>query len=103
MAFHDLAQRLDNAVYAHLGDSAVLEGRPVSGLFAAPWLEPRYGRHPTGLREPILQVRQADAAGLEPGALVTIHLPAPDGGDYDFVRPEPDGTGLVVLVLRKRL
>lgn len=103
MAFRDLAERLDATVFSHLGDPASLNGRPVSGLFAAPWTQPRYGHNSTSLREPILMVRQTDAAGLEPGALVTINLPAPDGGDYDFVRPEPDGTGLSVLVLRKRI
>lgn len=103
MAFRDLANRLDATVFSHLGDPASLNGRPVTGLFAAPWRQPTYGGHNTNLREPNLTVREADTAGLELGALVTLHLPPPDGGDYDLVRPEPDGTGLLVLVLRKRV
>ncbi|WP_017517045.1 head-tail joining protein [Pseudomonas nitroreducens] len=101
MAFRELANRLDATVFSHLGDPASLNGRTVTGLFAAPWRQPTYGGHNTCLREPVLTVREADAEGLEQGALITLHLPAPDGGDYDFVRPEPDGTGLVVLVLRR--
>ena len=105
MAFRDLVAEVDAVVFETLGDSARIEGRdePVLGMFAAPWLQPKFGKLNTGLREPRFEIRVSDSYGLEPGLLVSIDLPALDGGgDYDLLQLEPSGDGLVALILRMR-
>ncbi|ANI16771.1 hypothetical protein A9C11_23610 [Pseudomonas citronellolis] len=102
--FDDLAREMDDAIFEVLGDTALLPGveQPVLGMFSAPWRDPQVGRLNAQLREPYFVVRPADAALVQEGAVITVQLPAPDGGDYDLVRKEPDGTGLVALLLRPR-
>ncbi|MDL2187296.1 hypothetical protein P5706_24260 [Pseudomonas sp. ChxA] len=105
MAFRDLVAEVDAVVFETLGDSARIEGRdePVLGMFAAPWLQPKFGKLNTGLREPRFEIRVSDSHGLEQGLLVSIDLPALDGGgDYDLLQLEPSGDGLVALILRMR-
>jgi hypothetical protein len=105
MAFRDLIAEVDAVVFETLGDSARIEGRdaPVLGMFAAPWLQPKFGKLNTGLREPRFEIRVSDSHGLEQGLLVSIDLPALDGGgDYDLLQLEPSGDGLVALILRMR-
>jgi hypothetical protein len=105
VAFRDLVAEVDAVVFETLGDSARIEGRdePVLGMFAAPWLQPKFGKLNTGLREPRFEIRVSDSLGLEPGLLVSIDLPALDGGgDYDLLQLEPSGDGLVALILRMR-
>jgi hypothetical protein len=105
MAFRDLIAEVDEVVFETLGDSARIEGRdePVLGMFAAPWLQPKFGKLNTGLREPRFEIRVSDSHGLEQGMLVSIDLPALDGGgDYDLLQLEPSGDGLVALILRMR-
>lgn len=103
MGFRELVAGIDGTVFDTLADSGRVEGRPVKGMFSAPWLGPKMGRLNTGLREPRFTIRVTDAAGIEPGQVVSIELPAEDGGgDYDLVELEPDGTGLVALLLRMR-
>lgn len=105
MAFRDLVAEVDAVVFDTLGDSARIEGRdePVLGMFAAPWLQPKFGKLNTGLREPRFEIRVSDSHGLEQGMLVSIDLPALDGGgDYDLLQLEPSGDGLVALILRMR-
>lgn len=105
MGLRDLIADVDDVIFETLGDSAMIEGRaePVLGMFSAPWKQPQFGKLNTGLREPRFEIRVADSSGLEKGLQVSIDLPALDGGgDYDLLRLEPDGNGLVVLILRKR-
>ena len=102
MSFRDLVSGVDDTVFDTLADSGRVEGRLLKGMFSAPWLGPKMGRLNTGLREPRFTIRVADAAGVEPGQVVSIDLPAPDGGEYDLVELEPDGSGLVALLLRAR-
>ena len=105
MAFRDRVAEVDAVVFETLGDSARIEGRdePVLGMFAAPWLQPKFGKLNTGLREPRFEIRVSDSHGLEQGLLVSIELPALDGGgDYDLLQLEPSGDGLVALILRMR-
>ena len=105
MAFRDLIAEVDAVVFETLGDSARIEGRdePVLGMFAAPWQQPKFGKLNTGLREPRFEIRVSDSHGLEQGLLVSIDLPALDGGgDYDLLQLEPSGDGLVALILRMR-
>jgi hypothetical protein len=101
MGFRDLVCEVDDIVFETLGDSATIEGKLVLGMFSAPWLQPTIGRLNTGLREPSFVMRVGDAAGVDQGQTIGIDLPALDGGgNYTIVRLEPDGAGLVALVLR---
>ncbi|MBA4287415.1 MAG: hypothetical protein C0439_00300 [Pseudomonas sp.] len=105
MGFRDLIADVDAVVFETLGDTARIEGReePVLGMFAAPWLQPKFGKLNTGLREPRFEIRVSDSQGLEQGMLVSVELPALDGGgDYDLIQLEPSGDGLVALILRLR-
>lgn len=105
MSFRDLIDDIDAVVFETLGDTARIEGReePVLGMFAAPWLQPKLGKLNTGLREPRFEIRVSDSDGLVRGLLVSIDLPALDGGgDYDLLQLEPSGDGLVALILRLR-
>ena len=105
MGFRDLIAEVDAVVFETLGDTARIEGRdePVFGMFAAPWLQPKFGKLNTGLREPRFEIRVKDSDGLSQGLRVTIDLPSLDGGgDYDLMQLAPDGNGLVALILRKR-
>jgi hypothetical protein len=105
VGFRDLIAEVDAVVFETLGDTAWIEGRkePVLGMFAAPWLQPKFGKLNTGLREPRFEIRVSDSHGLEQGMLVSVDLPALDGGgDYDLIQLEPSGDGLVALILRMR-
>jgi hypothetical protein len=105
VGFRDLIAEVDAVVFETLGDTARIEGRedPVLGMFAAPWLQPKFGKLNTGLREPRFEIRVSDSHGLEQGMLVSVDLPALDGGgDYDLIQLEPSGDGLVALILRMR-
>lgn len=101
-AFNDLTDEMDDILAEQLGDAAMVNGRPVRGFFSSPWLQPRFGRASTGLREPHMILSRLDAAGVEKGAEVFVDLPAPDGGEFVVVSVEPDGSGQIVLVLRRK-
>ncbi|MET3052097.1 hypothetical protein ABXV19_09745 [Pseudomonas alkylphenolica] len=101
MGFRDLLEDLDETVFDVLGDAALIEGREVSGMFSAPWLQPKLGRINTGLREPHLVIQVVDAQGVSERQKLVVDLPVQDGGgNYIIVRVEPGGDGLVTLVLR---
>ncbi|NAO25938.1 hypothetical protein PsdCFBP2356_04995 [Pseudomonas syringae pv. dysoxyli] len=101
MAFRELIETLDDAVFDVLSDTAFIEGREVAGMFSAPWLQPKLGRINTGLREPHLVIRVADAQGVAERQQVRIDLPVQDGGGtYTLIRQEPGGDALVTLILR---
>jgi len=105
VAFRYLIDDIDDVVFETLGDSAMIEGRaePVLGMFSAPWKQPQFGKLNTSLREPRFEIRVKDSDGLVKGLRVSVDLPALDGGgDYDLLQLEPDGNGLVALILRKR-
>lgn len=93
--FRKLAAEMDDTVFDILSDAATIEGRPVRGMFSAPWLAPQLGKLNTGIVEPQLVVRDADAAGVEKGAVVDVF-----GLGYEVVSIEPDGTGITALILR---
>ena len=94
-AFRELAAEMDSAIFDELADDATIDGRPVRGMFSAPWLAPQVGRLNTGIVEPHLIVQDADAGGVGNGAQVIF-----DALGYEVVAIEPDGTGVTVLVLR---
>ena len=95
MTFRELVAEMDSAIFDALADDATIDGRPVRGMFSAPWLAPQVGRLNTGIVEPHLIVQDADAGGVGNGAQVIF-----DGLGYEVVAIEPDGTGVTVLVLR---
>lgn len=102
MAFRDLVEDLDEVIFDVLGDSAQIDGRPVVGMFSAPWLQPKLGQIRTALREPHLVIRVGDNFGVEVKQRVVIDLPPEDGGGtYTIAGIEPGGDGLVTLILRK--
>ena len=94
-AFRELAAEMDSAIFGELADDATIDGRPVRGMFSAPWLAPQVGRLNTGIVEPQIALRDIDATGVEKGTVVVF-----DGLGYEVVAIEPDGTGLTVLILR---
>ncbi|WLH69903.1 hypothetical protein [Pseudomonas sp. FP2309] len=105
MAFRDLIDDLDDVVFETLGDSAQIEGRadPVLGMFSAPWKQPAFGKVHSAIREPRFEIRVKDSEGLSKGLRVTVDVPVLDGGgEYDLLQLEPNGNGLVALILRKR-
>ncbi|MCG9076201.1 head-tail joining protein [Laribacter hongkongensis] len=97
MNFAELMDEADSAIFTELADDATLDGQPVRGMFAAPWLAPQVGRLKTGLREPHLVLRDADAATARRGGLVEVA----GTGRFEVVGIEPDGSGMTVLVLRE--
>ncbi|QKJ72657.1 MULTISPECIES: hypothetical protein [Pseudomonas] len=105
MAFRELIDDLDDVVFDTLGDSAQIEGRaePVLGMFSAPWKQPAFGKVHSAIREPRFEIRVKDSEGLSKGLRVTVDVPVLDGGgEYDLLQLEPNGNGLVALILRKR-
>lgn len=105
MAFRDLIDDIDDVVFETLGDSAQIEGRAESvlGMFSAPWKQPAFGKVHSAIREPRFEIRVEDSEGLSKGLRVTVDVPVLDGGgEYDLLQLEPNGNGLVALILRKR-
>jgi hypothetical protein len=98
MSFRDLLVDLDDAVLRDLADDDIaVDGEPVRGMFAAPWLGPDLGRQRTQLEHPQVSVRDAEAARMVEGSVVTV------GADsYVVFELQPDGTGWTVLLLRPR-
>ena len=98
MAFRDLVADLDDAVIRDLADDDItVDGEPLRGMFAAPWLGPDLGRQRTQLEHPQVSVRDADAVAIHEGSIVTVGV-----DDYVVFELQPDGTGWTVLLLRPR-
>ncbi|AFC85462.1 head-tail joining protein [Frateuria aurantia] len=99
--FRDLVSQMDDQVFPALGDPAVHKGETILGMFDAPWLEPEFGRQQTALRSPVFVVRDAVAAAIAPGDTLDLQIEGIDAGLYTVTKLEPDGTGLITLVLRR--
>ncbi|CAE6814703.1 hypothetical protein R69746_05781 [Paraburkholderia aspalathi] len=98
MAFRDLVADLDDAVIRDLADDDItVDGEPLRGMFAAPWLGPDLGRQRTQLEHPQVSVRDADAVAIHEGSIATVGI-----GEYVVCELQPDGTGWTVLLLRPR-
>ncbi|MFP3614920.1 hypothetical protein SB778_33115 [Paraburkholderia sp. SIMBA_050] len=98
MAFRDLVADLDDAVIRDLADDDItVDGEPLRGMFAAPWLGPDLGRQRTQLEHPQVSVRDADAVAIREGSIVTVCA-----DEYVVFELQPDGTGWTVLLLRPR-
>lgn len=100
MSWRDSIDALDETVFAVLADAAALDGVPVVGMFDLNGDQPQVGRLHTGLTEPRLLLRAADAAHAARGSLVIVDLPAPDGGEYEVVDIELPEAGMTLLRLR---
>jgi hypothetical protein len=110
-SFRERAALLSQRVLRRVGDRAFLsDGSIVMGTFENPFIDPQMqGRSGKGLStsvdaaavgEPRFCVLAAEAKRLPKGSILTIDLPASEGGGrYRVIRPEPLGDGMVNLVL----
>jgi len=98
MTFRDNVVDLDEAVFETLSDAVQIDGRPdpVMGMFYSPWLDVETMRgQRTGLREPFVILRDADAAGVRQRTRVRAL-----GDVFSVIELQPDGSGMTKLVLR---
>lgn len=102
MRFHERFADLDALLFDELGDPAHFEGRAEPVLGSLPphgrlraWVPRRF--HCVSRGSPFWPaMRRAWRSGRE-----SSWISPPDGGAYIVVRREPDGTGLVALLLRR--
>ncbi|MBU9207772.1 head-tail joining protein [Burkholderia multivorans] len=96
MAFRDLISDVDAAVLRDLGDADItLDGQPVEGMFASPWLGPDLGSQRTQLVAPVFHLRDQDAVAVRQGCILIAN-----GERYRVLEAHPDGTGWTVLILQ---
>ncbi|MBU9373621.1 hypothetical protein KTE28_04700 [Burkholderia multivorans] len=96
MAFRDLISDVDAAVLRDLGDADItLDGQPVEGMFALPWLGPDLGSQRTQLVAPVFHLRDQDAVAVRQGSILIAN-----GERYRVLEAHPDGTGWTVLILQ---
>jgi len=112
-SFRERMAVLTTRILERVGDRATLEdGTPIMGTFENPLLDPQMrGRSGKSLAsqvdaaelgQPRFTVLAEVAKRLPRDSLLTIELPAADGGGrYRVVRPEPTGDGMVALVLEE--
>lgn len=110
-SFRERMAVMSARILERVGDRATLEdGTPLMGTFENPFFDPQMrGRRGKGLAsqvdaaelgEPRFTVLADIAKRLPRDSVLTIELPADDGGGrYRVVRPEPTGDGMVALVL----
>ena len=91
----DLVSDMDETILDTLADDAEIDGRPVRGMFAAPWLAPQIGHLKTSIVEPQFALLDHDAAGVVKGSVVVFASLT-----YEVMTIEPDGTGWTTLVMR---
>ncbi|MCA8382570.1 MULTISPECIES: head-tail joining protein [Burkholderia cepacia complex] len=95
MAFRDLMADVDTAVKRDLSDDVKIDGKPLQGMFKAPWLGPDLGTQRTQLVAPILDITDDDAARVREGSIVEA------GGErFRVLAIRPAGTGWTILILR---
>lgn len=110
--FRALSDRMDAVLVDRLGDRATLpSGEVIGGAFVSPFVGSAIGGasrtarlgqviNVDGVKEPTFTVRVVDVQGIVKGAVLAIELPPSQGGGrYRVVRLEPDGTGMVDLIL----
>ncbi|MCA8320635.1 MULTISPECIES: head-tail joining protein [Burkholderia] len=95
MAFRDLMADVDTAVKRDLSDEVTIDGKPLEGMFKAPWLGPALGTQRTQLVAPILDITDDDAVRVREGSIVEA------GGErFRVFEIHPTGTGWTILILR---
>lgn len=110
--FRALSDRMDAVLVDRLGDRATLPGGElIGGTFVSPFLgsaiggasrSARLGQviNADSVKEPTFTARVVDVEAIVKGAVLDIDLPsAQGGGRYRVVRLEPDGTGMIDLIL----
>ena len=95
MAFRDLMAAVDAAVKRDLSDEVTIDGKPLQGMFKAPWLGPDLGTQRTQLVAPILDITDDEAAGVAVGSIVVAR-----GERFRVFEIHATGTGWTVLILR---
>lgn len=112
-SFRERMAVMSARILDRVGDRATLEdGTAIMGTFENPFLDPQMkGRSGKGLAsqvdaaelgEPRFSVMASIAQRLSRDSMLTIELPADEGGGrYRVVRPEPTGDGMVALVLEE--
>lgn len=112
-SFRERMAVMSARILDRVGDRATLEdGTAIMGAFENPFLDPQMrGRSGKGLAsqvdaaelgEPRFSVLANIAQRLPRDSVLTIELPAAEGGGrYRVVRPEPTGDGMVALVLEE--
>lgn len=112
-SFRERLAVMSARILDRVGDRATLEdGTAIMGTFENPFLDPQMrGRSGKGLAsqvdaaelgEPRFSVLANIAQRLPRDSVLTIELPAAEGGGrYRVVRPEPTGDGMVALVLEE--
>ncbi|KWC29336.1 hypothetical protein WL48_25490 [Burkholderia ubonensis] len=96
MAFQDLIADVDSAVLRDLGDADItIDGHPVEGMFALPWLGPDLGSQRTQLVAPVFHLRDRDAVNVRQGSVLVA-----SGDRYRVLEAKPDGTGWTILILQ---
>ena len=94
MAFRDLMAAVYAAVKRDLSDEVTIDGKPLQGMFKAPWLGPDLGTQRTQLVAPILDITDDDAAGVAVGSIVVAR-----GERFRVFEIHATGTGWTVLIL----
>lgn len=112
-SFRERMAVMSARILDRVGDRATLEdGTAIMGAFENPFFDPQMrGRSGKGLAsqvdaaelgEPRFSVLAHIAQRLPRDSVLTIELPAAEGGGrYRVVRPEPTGDGMVALVLEE--
>lgn len=112
-SFRERMAVMSARILDRVGDRATLEDdTAIMGSFENPFLDPQMrGRNGKGLAtqvdaaelgEPRFSVLANIAQRLPRDSVLTIELPAAEGGGrYRVVRPEPTGDGMVALVLEE--
>lgn len=112
-SFRECFAARDARILERVGDRAAREdGTEVLGTFENPLIDPQLGGkggkgalgmqvNADAVAEPRFNVPAAVAKTLPKGSILVIDLPESGGaGRYEVVRPEPDGSGWVALVLK---
>ncbi|KVD31048.1 hypothetical protein [Burkholderia ubonensis] len=96
MAFRDLIADVDAAVLRDLGDADItIDGQPVEGMFASPWLGPDLGSQRTQLVAPVFHLQDGAAVAVRQGSVLVAN-----GERYRVHEAHPDGTGWTILILQ---
>jgi len=97
MVFADLTPGLHSAVFRSFGEPVVVNGVAVTGIFmvAHESVDVSTGV-PVSTVQPVLELREKDASGVEEGDAVVVR-----GVSYVAVDVRPDGYGVLKLFLHK--
>lgn len=112
-SFRERMASRDDRILRRVGDRALrADGGEVMGTFENALIDPQVGAkggkgalgmqvNADAVAEPRFNVPAAVAKTLPNGSILVIDLPDSGGsGRYEVVRPEPDGSGWVALVLK---